>query len=155
MFDQEPVPHVYVLFGDPCRAAMTLHVATTVRGADAETALISAVRETIRDVDAQLPVFVLKTLRDHRDGSLELWAIRAGSQLFSTLGVVALLMAVIGIYDVKACVVARRTREIGIRLALGSTSGGVLWLLLREGLTLPSVGTGPGLALSLPLGRIT
>ncbi len=64
-------------------------------------------------------------------------------------------MAVIGIYGVKACVVARRTREIGIRLALGSTSGGLLWLLLREGLTLPGVGIGPGLALSLPLGRIT
>ena len=101
VFDQEPVPHVYVPFGDPYRSAMTLHVGTTARGADAENALISTVRETIRDVDARLPVFALETLRDHRDGSLELWIMRAGSQLFSTFGVVALLMAVIGIYGVK------------------------------------------------------
>ena len=154
VFDQEPVPHVYVPFGDPYRSAMTLHVGTTARGADAENALISTVRETIRDVDARLPVFALETLRDHRDGSLELWIMRAGSQLFSTFGVVALLMAVIGIYGVKAYVVARRTREIGIRLALGATSGGVLWLLVREGLTLTAVGLGLGLVLSLPLGRV-
>ena len=133
---------------------MTLHVGTTARGADAENALISTVRETIRDVDARLPVFALETLRDHRDGSLELWLMRAGSQLFATFGVVALVMAVIGIYGVKAYVVARRMREIGIRLALGATSGGVLWLLVREGLTLTAVGLGLGLALSLPLGRV-
>ena len=154
VFDPEPVPHVYVPFGDPYRSMMTIHMRTRAGGGlTADRALVPTVRETIRAYDPNLPIFALTTLTDYRDGSVELWAIRAGSGLFSTFGLASLAMAVIGIYGVKAYVIARRTREIGIRRALGATSGDILWLLFREGLTLTAVGLVIGLALSVPIGQ--
>ena len=82
-----------------------------------------------------------------------LWGVNTGARLFSVFGGVALLLAVIGVYGVKSYVVSRRTREIGIRMALGATSSDVLWLVLREGLTLTSTGIGVGLLLSWGVAR--
>jgi len=59
-----------------------------------------------------------------------------GATIFSAFGARALFLAVVGVYGVKACTVAQRTREIGIRKVLGATSGDTLWLILREGLIL-------------------
>ena len=81
-----------------------------------------------------------------------LWAVNTGARLFSVFGGVALLLAVIGVYGVKSYVVSRRTREIGIRMALGATPSNVLWLVLREGLTLTLSGVGVGLLLSWGVG---
>ena len=66
----------------------------------------------------------------------------------------ALLLAMIGLYGVRAYTVARRTREIGIRMALGADARDTLRLILREGLTLTTIGVGAGLALSLALGKL-
>jgi putative ABC transport system permease protein len=74
--------------------------------------------------------------------------VNAGARLFSVFGAAALLLAVIGIYGVKSYVVSRRTREIGIRMALGATPPNVLWLVVREGLTLTAAGIGIGLVLA-------
>ncbi|MBX7187377.1 MAG: FtsX-like permease family protein, partial [Vicinamibacteria bacterium] len=78
----------------------------------------------------------------------------SGAQLFSLFGVAALLLAVIGIYGLKSYVVARRTREIGIRMALGSTSRGVIELFLREGATLAIAGLTLGIVLALAAGQL-
>jgi ABC-type antimicrobial peptide transport system permease subunit len=67
---------------------------------------------------------------------------------------VALLLAMVGLYGVRAYTVARRTREIGIRMALGASAGGVQWAVLREGLAVAGIGAGAGLLISLGLGRI-
>jgi putative ABC transport system permease protein len=79
--------------------------------------------------------------------------VNTGARLFSVFGSVALLLAVIGVYGVKSYVVSRRTREIGIRMALGATSSDVLWLVLREGLMLTLAGIGVGLLLSWGVAR--
>jgi ABC-type antimicrobial peptide transport system permease subunit len=92
-------------------------------------------------------------LRQQRDKNIMLWGVNTGAQVFSVFGGVALLLAVIGVYGVKSYVVSWRTREIGIRMALGATSSDVLWLVLREGLTLTFAGIGVGLLLSWGVAR--
>jgi ABC-type antimicrobial peptide transport system permease subunit len=80
--------------------------------------------------------------------------LRAGARLFLTFALLALFLAVVGVYGVKAYLVARRTREIGIRMALGATSQGVVWMVLRDGLRLAAAGLGLGLLLALGAGRL-
>jgi putative ABC transport system permease protein len=115
---------------------------------------MQTVRRAIRAADDRLPVLTLKTLQGHLDASLELWIMRTGAQMFSIFGAVALLLAVVGLYGVKAYMVARRTREIGIRMALGATAGDTLRMILREGMVLTLAGVFVGLVLALGVGRL-
>jgi predicted permease len=146
-FDRAPVPHVYAPIGQHYRGHVNLHV-RLAGGAAAEAAMIGTLRQEIRSVDSQIPIMDLRTLSQHRDKSVMIWAVNTGARLFSAFGAVALLLAVIGVYGVKSYVVSRRTREIGIRMALGATPSNVLWMVLREGLTLTLVGVGIGLLLA-------
>jgi putative ABC transport system permease protein len=74
--------------------------------------------------------------------------------MFSLFGSVALVLAMVGLYGVRAYTVARRTREIGIRMALGANAMDTLRMILREGLLVTSIGAGVGLLLSAALGRV-
>jgi putative ABC transport system permease protein len=74
--------------------------------------------------------------------------------MFLAFGGLALILALVGVYGVRSFTVARRTREIGIRMALGATAPSVLWLVLHEGLTLTAVGLGCGLLLAAAAGRL-
>jgi predicted permease len=112
----------------------------------------SAIRTAVRQLDPSLPVTGLRTLDDQLDQSLvneRLLAILA-----SAFAALAILLAVIGLYGVMSFVVSRRTREIGIRLALGASRGEAVWLIVREAAILVAA----GLALALPavwgLGRL-
>ncbi len=80
--------------------------------------------------------------------------MRAGAALFSVFGGLALGLAVVGVYGVQAYAVARRTREIGIRMALGANAADVLRLILREGALMLTAGVVLGLALSIATGKI-
>ena len=115
--------------------------------------MLGTLRQTIRAADERVPVLEVRTLRQQRDGNLMLWGVNTGARLFSVFGGVALLLAIIGVYGVKSYVVSRRTREIGIRMALGATSSDVLWLVLREGLTLTLAGVGVGLLFAWAVAR--
>jgi predicted permease len=146
LFDAAPVPHVYVATGRHYRGRQILHVRST--STMAESAVARDVREAIRAADSQVPVMQIRTLREHRDKSLALWAVKAGAGVFTIFGGVAIALAMIGVYGVKSYLVSRRTREIGIRMALGATGSDVLWLVLRDGLILTLAGIGIGLLLA-------
>ncbi len=126
----------------------TLYVLTT----NNTTALTAAVRQTFQALDKDLPVFNVKTFERQLNESL------AQDRLVATLsgffGVLAALLAAIGLYGVMAYAVARRTREIGIRLALGAQTRDVLWLIVRQGLALTLIGVALGLAAALALTRV-
>ncbi|HEV3393883.1 MAG TPA: FtsX-like permease family protein, partial [Chthoniobacterales bacterium] len=112
------------------------------------------IRRTVRDVDPSLPILSLRTFAQHLDSNLDLWLVRAGAALFSIFGGLALGLAVVGLYGVKAYSVARRTREIGIRMALGAQAGAVLRMIMAEGFVMLASGLVVGLLLAVATGKI-
>ena len=133
---------------EPARYAAYLEIRTT----DEPTGIASMVRQAIREVDKNLPITGIKTLSRQVDDSLT--QERLVASLSSFFGLLALLLACIGLYGVLAYAVTRRSREIGIRVALGATHGDILGMVLREALWLVLVGGGPGLIAALGLSRL-
>jgi putative ABC transport system permease protein len=105
-------------------------------------------------VDSVLPLLSLKTMVEHRDNGLFMWGVRTASRIFSMLGGLALFLAIVGAYGVKAFVVARRTREIGVRMALGATPADVVRQMLRESLGLTVAGLVVGVLLAVAVARL-
>jgi putative ABC transport system permease protein len=116
--------------------------------------MANAVRRAVRETDPTLPVLSLKTFPQHLDSNMEIWIIRTGATLFSVFGGLALALAIVGVYGVKAYSVARRTREIGIRMALGAQPQGVQWMIVREGIVMLAAGVVIGLLLAAATGRL-
>jgi putative ABC transport system permease protein len=111
--------------------------------------VVVGVRTAVRSVDSDLPLFDVQTLRERLGGS---WSKhRFDALLLGGFAAVALLLAASGIYAVVAHAVSQRTREMGIRLALGATPAVVLRLVMREGMMLPLLGMAAGVAGSLAL----
>ncbi len=119
-----------------------------------EAATADLLRRTVKSVNPVLPVLEVKTFAKHFDSNAQLWSVRAGAALFSVFGGLALGLSVVGIYGVKAYSVSRRTREIGIRMALGARRTTVQWMILREGFVMVTAGLAIGLLLALATGKI-
>jgi predicted permease len=116
-------------------------------------ALASSVRQQINELDPNMAVFNTETMQEHVDKSLLLPRISA--LLLGIFGAIGLTLAAIGLYGVMSYSVRRRTREIGIRMALGAKRPTVLRMILRQGLVLTAIGLAIGLAIALALGRFT
>jgi ABC-type antimicrobial peptide transport system permease subunit len=131
---------------------MTLHL----RAAPgvSERALLEAALKELRAFDPQLPVLTARTMTAQRDESISMWGVRAAAVLFVAFGGLALLLATMGVYGLKAYDVSTRTQEIGIRMAMGATSGDVQRLVLGEGARTTAIGLVAGLALAVALGKL-
>ncbi|MEY2526577.1 MAG: hypothetical protein QOE73_1348, partial [Verrucomicrobiota bacterium] len=119
-----------------------------------EAVTADLLRRAVRDVDPSIPILSLETFAQYLDSNLDLWIVRAGAAMFSIFGVLALGLAVVGLYGVKSYSVARRTREIGIRMALGAQPGMVLRLIMGEGALMLFSGLALGLLLAAATGKI-
>ena len=122
-----------------------------LRTAGEPSALVSALRKAIVEVDPGLPLHDVRTMQERIDESLI--ARKSPMLLAIAFGLVALFLAGVGIYGVLAYTVAQRTREIGIRMALGSTTERIFRLIAREGFMLLGIGFALGLAGTLALAR--
>ncbi len=114
--------------------------------------LFSVLRRTVHEVDASVPVFGMRTLTQQMDKSLVTERMLAA--LSTVFGMLAALLAALGLYGVMAYMVARRTREIGIRMALGAGGSSVVWLVMREVLLLAAIGVAVGLPSAWGLTRL-
>jgi predicted permease len=129
----------------------TLGMAVYMRTTREPEKIFSAARHAVQQIDATLPVVDMKTLEKQVDNSLV--TERLVASLSSAFGILATLLASIGLYGVMAYTVARRTREIGIRMALGAATGSVVWLVMKEVLMLVGIGIVLGLGASWGLTR--
>ena len=114
--------------------------------------IANQVRAAVAEVDPALPLLEIRTIGDHLD--LFMQNERLISQLASFFSVLALLLACIGLYGIMTYNVLRRTNEIGIRIALGARSGGVLWMVLSESLVLLGIGVAIGIPATLAAARV-
>jgi predicted permease len=122
-----------------------------VRTTNQPDAAFGAVRQVVRQLDSNIPIYNLRTLDHQIDQSL--LNDRLIATLSTAFGALATILAVIGLYGVMAYTVARRTREIGVRMALGAVRGDVVWLVMREVLVLVATGLVLGLVASWGLSR--
>jgi ABC-type antimicrobial peptide transport system permease subunit len=123
-----------------------------VRTAADPTAMFNLLRNKVHEMDASLPIAGLRTIETDLNDTLV--TERLTANLSVVFGSLATLLAMIGLYGVMAYSVARRTREIGIRMALGAVQGSVIWMVMREVLLLVAVGVVAGLPAALGLTRL-
>ena len=146
--DDVPEQAFIPYFGSRSSGQMTVYVRTAVD----PNQFFATVRSKVRELDPNIPVYAMRTTDEQIRNSLT--TERLIASLSSVFGFLATLLAVIGLYGVMAYTVARRTREIGIRMALGAAQGRVIWTVMREVLTLVAIGGALGVPAALALTRL-
>ncbi|MGH9871746.1 MAG: ABC transporter permease [Pyrinomonadaceae bacterium] len=118
---------------------------------DSSAALVT-LRSELQRMDPTLPLYNVQTLSDHM--SVPLFPFRMAATVLGSFGVLAIILAAIGIYGVMSYVVASRTREIGVRIALGAANRDVLLLIIRQGMTLALAGLAIGLVIAFGVAQL-
>ncbi len=153
--DADPKPHMYSPYlQNPwvvpqfSPSSMTLAVKT----ASSPESIVSALRNEVWEIDKDQPVTAIKTMEQYVGEAVA--PRRFNMILLGVFAVVALVLAAVGIYGVMVYTVSQSTHEIGIRMALGATSGDALKLIIRQGMRLALTGVGIGLAAAFALTRV-
>ncbi|MBA3323260.1 MAG: ABC transporter permease [Pyrinomonadaceae bacterium] len=146
---ESPRPFLYFSQSQRYQSRMLL----LVRAASgASEGIINSVRQEVRALDAKMPVYGVKTFKEHM--TFALWGTQMAATLALAFGLLALVLAAIGLYSVMAYTVSQRTHEIGIRMALGAQRGDVLKLVAWQGITLALIGVAVGLAGAFVVTRV-
>ena len=115
-------------------------------------ALLTPVRDTVRSLDANLPIYSVHTMEEYyEERARKIFALL--SEVTGGMGLLGLTLALVGLYGLMSYSVSRRTREIGIRMAIGADRAGVVKMVLKQGLLLTGIGVAVGILLSVALGR--
>ena len=153
-FEEGPGDFFYVPFARDFQTDVNFLVKFSSLPQGSEASAADLLRRSVMSVDAELPIIGIKTFQQHLDGNLQLWLVNAGAALFSAFGMLALSLAVVGVYGVRSYSVSRRTREIGIRMALGARRSAVQNMILREGAAMLAAGLVLGLLLASVTGKL-
>lgn len=145
---EDPKPFFYYSMGQRRPTTMML----VMRGSVDPRSLVGAIRSEIQALDRRVPVFGVKTMSEHK--TYALWAPSMAASFSLAFGVVAILLSAVGLYSVMAYVVSQRTREVGIRMALGANSSDVMRMITRQGMRLAAIGVGIGLVLAVALAQV-
>jgi predicted permease len=152
LFTREPEPHIYLPVGGSQSTRMFVYArAAAPQNGDA---IVESVREQLRLVDANMPVSYVRSFRSQQESSAQVWLLQSGAKLFLTLGLAAAFVAVVGLYGVRSYLVSRRTREFGVRMAIGAAPRDVVRLVVREAAWSTAVGLAIGLVLGGLLGLL-
>jgi putative ABC transport system permease protein len=146
--DEIPIQAYVPYMNSPYLGGMTIYVRT----AGEPNQLMSSVRAKMRDLDANVPIYAMRTMDEQISNSLV--TERMIASLSTVFGFVATVLAIIGLYGVMSYSVAQRTREIGIRMALGAEQAKVIGMVMREVATLIAIGVGVGVPAALVLTRV-
>jgi ABC-type antimicrobial peptide transport system permease subunit len=145
---EPPLEALYVPLAQNPRSRMML-----VAGGPGDSAsLVAALREVVRGIDPNQPIYNARTM----EAFYQSRAVNTPNLIVNAvgmMGMMGLVLSMVGLYGIVAYSVSRRTREFGIRLAIGASRGNVLRVVLQQGLVLSLIGIGIGLALSFPAGR--
>ena len=148
---EKPTPYLYAPMSQNYLSSATLQ-ARASGDASQLSQLVGAVQREVQALDKDLPVFGVKTMSQHLQGAL--MAPRLAAALLGVFGAAAMLLAAVGIYGVVSYAVAGRTREFGLRMALGARPRNVVWLVLRKGMAPVWIGMLIGLGASLAATRL-
>jgi ABC-type lipoprotein release transport system permease subunit len=142
-------PALYIPYASRPYLTQTLAIRTTLKD---PLSLAPAVRAAIRELDANVPAYAVQSFEQAVSRSL--WRQRLQGEVLGVFAALAVLLAVVGIYGVISYSVAQRTRELGVRMALGATSQHVLTLVLAHGTKLVLLGVSIGVIGALALTRV-
>jgi len=149
-----PLTRLFVPFAQGYSGDIVLHVRFNTLDRQLVAGMVPTMRSTLREIDPDLPILTIAPWVDLVERSVGLWIVKLGATLFGAFGAIALLLAIVGVYGVKAYAVACRTREIGIRMALGAHRKDVFALIMRQGAMQTALAVSVGLLLSLGAGRV-